>query len=71
MDEKAPLCCNDDQVDIMTLNFQQIDGVFGSDCPMCGLNLKKLWCSYTCNDRQADFIDGLGYINKTMDDGQI
>jgi len=61
MDEKTPMCCIDDQVDIMTLNFQQIDSVFGNDVPLCGLNLKKLWCDYTCSPAQSSFVFGLGY----------
>mmetsp|Transcript_32901 Transcript_32901/g.50308 ORF Transcript_32901/g.50308 Transcript_32901/m.50308 type:complete len:186 (-) Transcript_32901:508-1065(-) len=56
-----PLCCNDDQVAIMTENYKQIDSVFGGDCPLCAVNLKKLWCEYTCDPKKTDFVKGLGY----------
>mgnify|MGYP002632984581 CR=1 FL=1 len=55
----------------MTENFKQIDSVFGEDVPMCGLNLKKLWCEYTCNPTKVDFVLGTGYNAKKMDDGTI
>ena len=71
MDQNSKLCCNGDQVEIMQVNFQQIDSIFGQDCPMCAINLKKLWCNFACNSKQSDFINGTGYIEKTMDQGQI
>lgn len=55
-----PVCCNDDQVDIMTRSFQQIDSVFGGDVPLCAINLKKFWCEYTCNPHKTDFVKGVG-----------
>jgi len=37
---------------------------------MCGVNLKKMWCEYTCNPTKTSFVKGLGY--KTVEDeGQI
>lgn len=42
------LCCTDAQVSIMKANFATSDSVFG-EVGMCGLNLKKLWCEYTCS----------------------
>lgn len=62
----SPVCCNADQVDIMTANFMTIDQVFGRDVSMCGLNLKKLWCEYTCSPRQKDFVNGTGYKLVTL-----
>jgi hypothetical protein len=44
----------------MTKSFQQIDSVFGIDVPLCGLNLKKFWCSYTCDPNKIDFVTGIG-----------
>lgn len=38
MPMQGPVCCNADQVDIMTTNFMKIDQVFGGDVPMCGVN---------------------------------
>lgn len=49
LDPTQPLCCNDDQTAIMTHSFQQIDSVFGLDVPLCGVNLKKFWCEFTCS----------------------
>ena len=61
LDASQPLCCNDDQIAIMTHNYQQIDSVFGKDCPLCALNLKKLWCMYTCGPQKVEYVTGLGY----------
>lgn len=69
MNASAPMCCSDDQVAIMVANFDKIDHVFGENVPMCGINLKKLWCEFTCSPRQADFVHGLGYKIITQDDG--
>ena len=63
MNASEPLCCNEDQVSIMTENYQQIDSVFGMDCPLCAVNLKKLWCEYTCNPKKNEFDKGLGYAD--------
>ena len=47
----------------MHANFIQIDTVFGLDCPICALNMKRMWCEYTCNPNKADFVIGKGYLN--------
>lgn len=66
-DPDTPLCCNDDQAEILSkfipgisshllaANFIQIDTVFGLDCPLCAINLKRMWCEYTCNPNKANF----------------
>lgn len=61
MNTTGPVCCNDDQIQIMTNSFKQIDSVFGNDVPLCGVNLKKLWCSYTCDPQKTNFVQGIGY----------
>ena len=64
-DPAQPLCCNDDQVEIMCKpfsflillanNFASIDLVFGNDCTVCAANLKLMWCEYTCNPNKVTF----------------
>ena len=61
------VCCNDDQVAIMTSSFKQIDSIFGHDVPICGVNLKKMWCEYTCNAVKTNFVKGIG--EKTIEVG--
>ena len=53
------VCCNDDQIDTLYINFQTIDALFG-DCPLCTTNLKRMWCEFTCNPYQKYFIDYTG-----------
>jgi len=62
MDINGPLCCNDDQVFMMTTNFASIDAVFGKDCPLCAVNMKKMWCMYTCATNKVDFVAATGYV---------
>ena len=75
------LCCNDDQAEILSknknksqeyhldANFIQIDTVFGIDCPICAVNLKRMWCEYTCNPNKANFgnITNYFYISKNSE----
>ena len=60
-DPSEPLCCLEDQAYIMESNFNTIDYIFGNDVPMCALNLKKMWCHYTCNPQKYKFVNGTGY----------
>jgi hypothetical protein len=39
----------------MKANYQSLDAVFFSDCPICATNLKTMWCEYACNPLKADF----------------
>jgi Niemann-Pick C1 N terminus len=39
----------------MNANFQSLDAVFFSDCPICAVNLKTMWCEYACNPLKIDF----------------
>ena len=34
---------------IIANNFRSIDSVFGEDCSICAVNLKRMWCDYTCH----------------------
>jgi len=38
-----------------------MDSVFSNDVPLCGVNLKKLWCQYGCGLNQNQFVKGIGY----------
>lgn len=47
-------------------NFQDIDIIFGTDCPLCALNMKRLWCEFTCNPNQADFVQAKDQVKVTI-----
>lgn len=55
----------------MGRNYQQIDSIFGADVPLCGVNLKRLWCEYTCSTDKTQFVEGNGYANVPGDDGPV
>jgi len=50
----------------MKFNYDQLDAVFASDCPICAVNLKRMWCEYACNPVKANFLADHG--NKVVDD---
>jgi len=50
----------------MDSNFKTIDSVFGSDVPMCAVNLKKMWCRFTCDPSQYKFVNGTGFKEQTV-----
>ena len=52
-----PVCCSNVQVKQMRDNFRDIDMLFGGDCPVCAVNLKILWCEFTCSPNTATFAD--------------
>ena len=66
MDAQSEMCCTDDQVMIMATSFGQIDGVFGHDVPLCGVNLKKMWCMFTCDPNMKNYVKGLGYTTAVV-----
>ena len=37
------------------------------DCPICAVNLKRLWCGYTCNATKAYFVHPTGYQYSEID----
>lgn len=50
--EGKPVCCNDDQNTVLNQKFVLIDytmGSMGGGCDICGANMKKLWCEFTCS----------------------
>jgi len=49
-------CCADVNVVVMTANYQALDAVFTTDCPVCGVNLKRMWCEYGCNKNTTSFL---------------
>jgi hypothetical protein len=48
-------CCNDIQLHQLETNFQDLELVFGEDCPVCAVNQKIFWCEFTCNPNQSDY----------------
>lgn len=65
------MCCVDDQVYIMMESFKQLDSIFGADNKICGVNLKKMWCEYTCNPTQYLFVQFLGYQNVSQGESVV
>lgn len=44
----------------MQYNYDELDAVFESDCPVCAVNLKTMWCEYACNANKTDFETNVG-----------
>lgn len=63
-------CCNSVQIAQLVGNFQTLDSIFGTDCPICALNMKIFWCEFTCNPKQSEFLRPLNYI-KVMQRGKL
>lgn len=43
---------------LLVASFKTLDASFStkySGCDYCSINLKKLWCAFTCSPNQADF----------------
>lgn len=36
-------------------NYESLDAVFNTDCPICAVNLKTMWCEYACNPTKDRF----------------
>ena len=45
------VCCVADQANIMDVNYNSIDSVFGRESGSCGVNLKILWCHFSCSPK--------------------
>lgn len=56
-----PVCCDELTQSQLKDDFTRIDFVFGNDCPICAVNMKRLWCEFDCNPLQSDFIETLDY----------
>ncbi|CAG9321140.1 unnamed protein product [Blepharisma stoltei] len=53
------VCCNDDQNSAMNYKFFLLDETFGHSvggCDICAANMKYMWCQFTCNPNQAQFV---------------
>jgi hypothetical protein len=66
----SPSCCNEDQNALLANSFNIIKYTFGygengGGCDICGINLYRFWCHFTCNPNQADFVHPEDYINVT------
>ncbi len=51
-------CCSKDQTFLLMDNFNSLDAVFGSSyggCDICSVNLKRLYCKFTCDPDQHLF----------------
>ena len=51
-------CCSDSQNILLKKNFESLDSVFGASyggCDICAINLKRLWCEFTCSPNQHEF----------------
>ena len=52
------VCCNEYQNKVLNDNFKTIDLSFShlnDGCDICSINLKRLWCDFTCHPEQASF----------------
>lgn len=59
MEGDALGCCNEYADKNTMMNFEAIDGLFGSQgggCDICAINLKRFWCEYACSPRQSEFV---------------
>mmetsp|Transcript_9960 Transcript_9960/g.37157 ORF Transcript_9960/g.37157 Transcript_9960/m.37157 type:complete len:391 (+) Transcript_9960:2-1174(+) len=52
----STFCCNVSQIDILKDNFRKIDASFNK-CPACAESMKRMWCDFTCSNKQADFVE--------------
>ncbi|CAG9321066.1 unnamed protein product [Blepharisma stoltei] len=53
------VCCNDDQNSAMNYKFFLIGETFGHSvggCDICAANIKLMWCHFTCNPLQSQFV---------------
>lgn len=44
----------------MEYNYKSLDAVFATDCPVCAVNLKTMWCEYACNAKKGSFLTDNG-----------
>lgn len=52
------VCCNEDQITAIGNNQIPIDNNFGElagGCEVCGINIKRLYCTFTCDSNQDQF----------------
>lgn len=59
------VCCNNDQNTLLKNSFNLINFTFGSGangCDLCGANLMRFWCHFTCSPNQANFVSAFDHI---------
>ena len=64
LDANEALCCLEDNIAILATNFGKIDAVFGQDVPICGVNMKRLWCEFACSPNKGNFANATGYAKQ-------
>jgi len=52
---KSMLCVSLLTSDYADSGYAKIDSIFGKECSICGINLKRMWCNYNCSPRNYDF----------------
>ncbi|CAG9310320.1 unnamed protein product [Blepharisma stoltei] len=53
------VCCNNDQNSNMNYKYFLLDETFGHSiggCDICAANMKYLWCHFSCNQLQSQFV---------------
>lgn len=53
------VCCNNDQNAAMNYKFFLLDETFGHSvggCDICASNMKYMWCHFTCNSKQSQYV---------------
>lgn len=63
------LCCNDDQMTHLVDKFLGIEYTFGAKakgCDACAVNLRRMWCHFTCAPDQMRFVKS-GPVEKIID----
>ncbi|KAF8591421.1 multidrug efflux transporter AcrB transmembrane domain-containing protein [Ramaria rubella] len=53
---QGPVCCTSEQVQTLQASLVQAES-FISPCPACHNNFRSFYCSFTCSQNQATFLD--------------
>ena len=46
------------------MNFKTVESIFGTFVPICAMNLRKMYCEYTCGANKNKYVNGTGYVEK-------
>lgn len=65
-DKKPALCCSGKQIGEILKNFE-VPFALLERCPACLENFKKIFCSFTCDPNQADFV----VVTKSEEDEEV
>lgn len=49
---------------ILEMNFKTVESIFGMFVPICAMNLRKMYCEYTCGANKNQYVNGTGYVEK-------